>query len=318
MPDGQTRYAVLGTGALGGLYGALLAKTGQDVHFLARSDYHHVRSHGLRVDTPLGDFQLENVSVYQRADDMPKADVAIVAWKATANKVLPEVLPAVCDRETTVLVLQNGWDVERDSANVVGPAAVLGGCCFLCSNKIGPGHIRHLDYGRIAIGEYGESKRGEVTKRMQQIATDFEAAGIDMTLAEDLRKVRWKKLTWNIPFNGLSVALGADTRQIMTDEHTAQLAKDLMLEVQAAARHCGVEFSETHIQKMLDDTRKMVPYASSMLLDYQNKREMEVEAIVGNPLRAAQKAGYSPPKMEMLYQQLCYINRINQEETSGT
>lgn len=315
MPAERPRYAILGTGAVGGLYGSLLARAGQEVHFLARSDYDHIRSNGLRVDTPLGDFHLPEVNVYDDVSRMPKVDFALVTWKATANGALADALPAVCNSETTVVVLQNGWDVERDAANVVGPAAIVGGCCFLYSNKVGPGHIQHLGFGRIAIGEYGESKRGEVTKRMKRISEHFEQASIDVTLAEDLAKVRWKKLTWNIPFNGLSVVLGADTGQIMSNPNTEKLAAELMHEVRTAAKHCGTEYSEGHIQKMLDDTREMAPYASSMLVDFQLEREMEVEAIVGNPLRAAQKAGYNPPKMEMLYQQLCYINRVNQDSS---
>ena len=307
------RYAILGTGALGGLYGALLSRSGQEVHFLARSDYSHIKSHGLRVDTPLGDFHLKSVNVYQEPQQMPVVDVAIVAWKTTANSALKETLPAVCGSETTVLVLQNGWDIERDSANIVGPSAILGGCCFLCSNKVGPGHIHHLDYGRIAFGEYSVSKLGEITDRMRHIAEHFQVAGIDVTPAENLSAVRWKKLTWNIPFNGLSVVLDADTGQLMSDPFTQQLARDLMIDVKQAAEHCGVEIQESHIQKMLEDTRNMVPYASSMLLDYQNKRPMEVEAIFGNPLRAAQQHGFTPKKIEMLYQQLRYIDKVNRE-----
>ncbi len=80
---------------------------------------------------------------------MPKVDVAIVAWKSTANAALADALPHVLKDDGCVLVLQNGWDVERDAAHLVGAERVLGGCCFLCSNKVGPGHIHHLDYGRL-------------------------------------------------------------------------------------------------------------------------------------------------------------------------
>ena len=305
----MTSYAVLGTGALGGLYGGLLARAGFEVHFLLHSDYEHVRDHGLKVDTPLGDFHLTRVNAYGSADDLPRVDVAIVAWKSTANAALPEALPRVLKDDGCALVLQNGWDVERDTAKLVGAERVLGGCCFLCSNKVGPGHIHHLDYGRIAFGEYAPLLSGSITPRMRAIEADFRQALIDMTATEDLGRTRWAKLMWNIPFNGLSVVLNALTDRIMAEPHTAQLAELLMREVRAAAAGCGSVIDESMITKLLDDTRKMVPYASSMLLDYQQSRPMEIEAIFGNPLRAAQAAGIPTPRIEMLYQQLVFLSR---------
>ncbi len=305
----MTSYAILGTGALGGLYGGLLARAGAEVHFLLHSDYEHVRVHGLRVDTPLGDFHLEKVNAFQSPADMPPVDVAIVAWKSTANAALAEALPRVLKEDGCALVLQNGWDVERDAARLVGAERVLGGCCFLCSNKVGPGHIHHLDYGRIAFGEYAPLLSGSITERMRRIEADFRRAGVDITPTEDLGRTRWAKLMWNIPFNGLSVVLEALTDRIMAQPHTARLAEQLMREVHLAAAGCGSVIDESMIAKLLEDTRKMVPYASSMLLDYQQGRPMEIEAIFGNPLRAAQAAGVVVPRIEMLYQQLCFKSR---------
>ena len=303
----MTTYAVLGVGALGGLYGGLLARSGQEVHFLLQSDFNHVKQHGLRVDTPLGDFHLRSPSVFQKASDMPSVDVAIVAWKTTANAALAETLPHVLRPDSSVLVLQNGWDIELDSAKVVGAERVMGGCCFLCSTKVGPGHIQHLDCGKIIFGEYAPLLSGAATERMQRTHADFSRAGIDIVMTEDLRQTRWSKLMWNIPFNGLSVVLGAMTDSIMGHAHTARLAEDLMREVRTAAAACGSQIDESFVDKLLNQTRNMVPYASSMLVDFQNHRPMEVEAIFGNPLRAAQAAGVSTPRIEMLYHQLSYL-----------
>lgn len=310
-PNGMS-YAILGTGALGGYYGGLLARSGLDVRFLLRSDYAHVREHGLRIDSPQGSFHLPSVQCYDSpaklAEQTPAVDVAIVAWKTTANAALKETLQQVCGPNTMVLVLQNGLDVEREAAACVGAERVLGGCCFLCCNKVGPGEIQHIDYGRIAFGEYAVELAGSITPRMQSIASDFQRAGIDMQPAQDLRKVRWSKLVWNIPYNGLSVVLDADTRQLMQDPQSELLVQSLMREVCQSANHCGCSIDESHIEKMLEDTRRMIPYDSSMRLDFLARRPMEVEAIFGNPLRAAIEAGYHPHKIEMLYQQLCFID----------
>ena len=131
-----TRFGVIGGGALGGLYGALLAKAAFDVHFLLRSDAGHVRHHGWKVETPLGDFDVPVVNVHTSVETMPACDVTVVALKTTQNAILQSLLPKPTSQGGCVLVLQNGLDVERDAAVVVGPERVLGGCCFLCSNKV--------------------------------------------------------------------------------------------------------------------------------------------------------------------------------------
>lgn len=297
-------YAIIGTGALGGLYGGMLANSGHDVHFLANSDVQHIRDHGLKVDSPWGNFHLQDVNVYQSADDLPTCDVTIVALKTTRNNLLPELLPAPTRDGGVVLVLQNGLGVEAESAKVVGDDRVLGGCCFLCSNKVAPGHIHHLDFGRIVFGEY---RKKEVTPRVEQICSELVAAGIDSRTADNLDLVRWRKLMWNIPFNGLSVALNASTKDIVDNPHSQALADSIIREVHAGAAACGVSIPDKMINITMDNTKKMVPYDSSMRVDFLNGRPMELEAILGIPLQTAKSQGHSMPCVEMLYQTLQFI-----------
>lgn len=305
------KYAVLGTGALGGLYGSLLARAEREVHFLARSDFPHIQAHGISVKSHWGNFDLPQINVYEAASSMPVVDVAIVAWKTTSNSQLAETLESVCGPETLVLVLQNGYDIEQDAADVVGSERVLGGCCFLCCNKTGPGAIDHLDYGMIAYGEFGTPHAGRITDRMLAIQADFEAAGIPNQPSENLRLVRWKKLMWNIPFNGLSVVLQSDTKRITQCDASRELAIALMQDVRQAAAACGYDVPQEFADKMMRDTERMVPYASSMLLDYRARRPIEVEAIFGNPIRAARQQGYEAQRVETLYQQLRFLDEVN-------
>ncbi|MGB0760587.1 MAG: putative 2-dehydropantoate 2-reductase [Rubripirellula sp.] len=303
-----TRFGVIGGGALGGLYGAMLAKAGFDVHFLLRSDAGHVRHHGWKVETPLGDFDVPVVNVHTSVETMPACDVTVVALKTTQNAILQSLLPKPTSQGGCVLVLQNGLDVERDAAVVVGPERVLGGCCFLCSNKVGPGHIRHLDHGRILLGDYQQSQHA-ISDRASAVFEDLVYAGIDAKLVSDLATARWKKLMWNIPFNGLSVVLNASTWELMESPEACGLARDLIEEVHQAAKACGSAISEKVIQTTLDVTREMVPYDSSMRLDYLNQRPMEIEAILGNPIRRAEACGCKMPRVEMLYHELLFLNR---------
>lgn len=313
----KRRYAILGAGALGGLYGGLLAKAGFEVHFLFHRDYDHVVANGLRVDTVLGDFVLPDVHAHATADSMPPCDVTIVGLKTTRNDRLPELLPPPSRDGGVVLVLQNGLDVEADSARVVGVDRVLGGCCFLCSNKVGPGHIRHIDYGRIRFGEYSAERPG-VTPRAEQIRDDLKSAGIDAEAVPNLRLTRWQKLMWNIPFNGLSVALDASTKELMEQPDALALCEAIVREVHDGAASCGVEIPSKAIETTIEHTRVMVPYDSSMRLDFRNRRPMEIDAIFGRPLEAVARHGATMPRVEMLCQQLRFIDARNRDAATGS
>ncbi|BCL35302.1 putative 2-dehydropantoate 2-reductase [Nostoc sp. MS1] len=315
----EGKYAVLGTGALGGYYGAKLQKAGLDVHFLLKSDYEQVSQHGLIVESKDGDFTLPQVNAYNDVAKIPQCDVVVVALKTTQNHLLAKLLPPVVKDNGVVLVLQNGLGIEEEITKIVGKVHVIGGLCFLCSNKVGAGHIRHLDYGHITLGEYIEGYAATgITDRMQQIGNDFQAAGIEIELSTDLLLGRWKKLMWNIPYNGLSVVLNARTDELMADTYTRILVEQIMREVQAGANSMGRTIPDSFMQTMLDYTVKMKPYRTSMKIDYDECRPLEVEAIVGNPLRKAQALGVNLPQISCLYHQLKFLDRrlvISQQST---
>jgi 2-dehydropantoate 2-reductase len=305
-------YAILGTGALGGFYGAKLQKSGLEVHYLLKSDYQQVSEQGLIIESKDGDFSLPQVNAYNNVDKMPQCDVVIVSLKTTQNQLLPDLLPPIVKDDGVVLVLQNGLGIEAEIAEIVSNVHVIGGLCFLCSNKVAPGHIHHLDYGQITLGEYTSNYQSTgITKKMQEVTADFENAGISIELLEDLLLGRWKKLVWNIPYNGLSVILDARTDELMTDIHTRQLVESLMWEVVAGAKSTGRTIPESFIQTMLDYTVKMKPYRTSMKIDFDEKRPLEIEAIFGNPLRKAAAEGVNLQQIRCLYQQLKFLDIRN-------
>ncbi|WP_373536096.1 putative 2-dehydropantoate 2-reductase [Microcoleus sp.] len=307
-------YAIVGTGALGGFYGARLQKAGLEVNFLLRTDYDRVKKHGLTIESPEGDFTLPQVRAYRDADKMPQCDVVILALKTTQNHLLPKLLPTLLKDNGVVLVLQNGLNAEPQIAQIVGAERVIGGLCFLCSYKVSPGHICHIDYGTITLGEYAQDYKAiGITDRLRQIAEDFQLAEIPIEMSEDLLLSRWKKLVWNIPYNGLSVILNARTDELMANPDTLILVEEIMAEVIAAAKSCDRIIPDNFIPNMLEYTHKMKPYRTSMKIDYDESRPLEVEAIFGNPIRVAQKAGVKLPQIEVLYRMLKFVDVQRQE-----
>ncbi len=306
------RYAVIGTGAVGGFYGAKLQQAGQDVHFLLHRDYQHVKEQGLRIDSVEGDFLLPEVQAYQSTQTMPKCDAVIVALKTTQNHLLAELLPPILKPDSAIILLQNGIGVEPELAQKFPTQHILGGLCFLCSNKVAPGYIHHVDYGAISLGEYGEnySARG-ITATLKKVAADFTKAGVEINLVENLLAARWQKLVWNIPFNGLSVVLDATTNQLIENPAIYELSKQLMYEVRLGAEAHSCDISEDFIQKMLNHTAQMKPYRTSMKIDFDLQRPLEIEAMFHAPLAIAASFGVELPKIKMLYQQLSFLNQQN-------
>jgi 2-dehydropantoate 2-reductase len=315
------RYAIIGTGAIGGYYGARLQQAGCDVHFLLRSDYEAVQQNGLQVTSVQGDFELPVVNAYRTAAEMPAVDVAVVALKTTHNHQLPQLLPSI-NPGGAILSLQNGFDVEGAIAQALESAvspvpSLLGGLCFICSNKVGPGNIHHLDYGRVLLGAHRNDQQPcAPTALMEAIFADFKQASIEIAMTDDLPMARWQKLVWNVPYNGLSVVLDATTAEMMNSEAIKSLVSTLMSEVVSVANAWGQatspqlqrRISTDVIATMLSQTAQMKPYRTSMKIDYDEGRSLELEAILGNPLRAAQQLGVPVPTMTMLYQQLTFLD----------
>ena len=316
------RYAVIGTGAIGGYFGGRLRQADCDVHFLLRSDYEQVRQHGLRVESVDGDFTLEQVNAYDRSADMPPVDVVMVALKTIHNSKIAELLPAL-KAGGVVVCLQNGWAVERAIAHQIeenkGLAPeLIGGLCFIYANKPNPGHIQHLGYGKLVLGAY--AAQGDICvqrrARIEAIAADFKQANIAVETTEDLPMARWRKLVWNVPYNSLSVILNATTGEMMADDGVRSLIKTLMQEVLAIANAWGDRtspgmsrhISENFIEQMLNITAEVSTYNTSMKVDYDNKKPLEIEAILGEPLRVAKSLNVAVPAMTMLYQQLAFLD----------
>jgi len=299
----RLKYGIIGTGALGGFYGSMLAHAGNEVHFLFHSDYDFVCKNGLKVDSVLGNFCLPNVNAYNDTAQMPKCDVVLVCLKTTNNKKLSKLLPPLIHSKTCVILVQNGLNIERDLAFLFPDLSIAGALAFICSNKTSAGHIVHLDYGKITIGAFQNIDQ-EVLK---QVSIDFNMARVPAEISTNLNVSRWKKLVWNIPYNGLCVVLNTTTEKLMSNSKTYNLVRDLMFEVVRAADACGVHIDDGFVQQMLDSTRLMKPYAPSMKLDFDFKRPLEIGAIYSAPLEESRKNGLDMAKVNMLEKQLFYI-----------
>ncbi len=296
-------YAIIGTGALGGYYGGKLAQAGHNVHFLLNSDYKFVKENGLQVDSVNGNFHLKPINAYQITNRMPASDVVLVCLKTNNNCLLKDILPPLLHKNTVIILIQNGLGIEKELAISFPDHSIAGGLAFICSSKIDAGHIAHYDYGHINIGSY----QGENPEILKQICNDFNQSGIKAELTLNLNQARWQKLVWNIPYNGMTVALNTTTDRLMKQPDSRQLIWEMMIEVVEAANRCGAEMKDDFARKMMELTERMTPYAPSMKVDFDAKRPLEIDAIYTNPVKTALKAGFNMQKVAMLEKQLRFI-----------
>ena len=297
------RYGIIGVGAIGGYYGSKLAYSGQDVHFLSHSDYQFVKEMGMQVDSCDGSFHLDKVNVYQQAADMPKCDVVIVGLKTTNNHLLSELLPPLLHEHTAVVLIQNGIGVEADVQQMFPNVQLIAGLAFICSAKTEPGRVNHQCYGSINLANY--SCKDETL--FDNILKDFTAAAIPAA-SVPYDEARWKKAVWNMPFNGMTVALNTRTDLLLKNPATRQLIRDLMMEVVEASRALGVSgVDETFVEKMIQMTDEMTPYSPSMKLDFDFHRPMEIHYLYTRPIEIARAAGYRMAKLEMLEAELRFL-----------
>ena len=298
------RYGVIGSGAIGGYYGGKLAKAGQEVHFLFRSDYEYVKKNGLQVDSCDGSFHIQ-ANAYNNTADMPQCDVVLVCLKSVNNDKLKKLLPPLLHPRTLVVLIQNGIGVEEDVQRDFPGIQLAAGLAFICSAKTEHGRVNHQCYGSINLANY--SCKDEAL--MQAVVSEFREAGIETGLVE-YHEARWKKAVWNMPFNGMTVALHAQTDELLKHPATRQLIREQMMEVVGAARALGVNgVDESFVDKMIQMTDEMTPYSPSMRLDYDFHRRMEIYYLYTRPIETARKAGFRMSKLEMLEAELKFLEK---------
>ncbi len=307
------RIAVVGAGAVGGYYGAKLANFGRDVHFLMRSDLRAVRRSGIRIRGKQENIHLAKVNAHASTEEIGRCDLVLIALKTTANPELLSLLPPLLHERTMLLTLQNGLGNEEFLAQNFGAERVIGGLCFVCLNRISPGVIEHYDVGRVILAEFGSYPLA----RTHDISWEFKRSGVVCTVAQNLAFERWRKLVWNIPFNGLSIAAGGiDTGAILADENLRLKALALMDEVIAGANLCGYALPTALALQQMKLTQSLGAYKPSTLIDFQNGRPLEIEAIWGEPLRRARAAGAPMPRLAELYHELKTLDEERHESAS--
>ena len=297
------RIAIVGAGAVGGYFGARLAHAGQDVTFIARGAHlAAIRARGLHVVSPaLGDF-----TVKARAEEHTAAvgpvDLVIFAVKAYDNDTaIPQLAPLV-GSDTAVLTLQNGVDSTTELASAVGESQVLGGTTYVATAVEAPGRIAQTGVHRSII--FGEvfGSRGRITPRVQAIADVLEAADIQVTPVADARVPIWDKFVYLAAFSGFTGASRLAIGHIWKYPHVREMFYAASREIAAIAKAEGVAISANRFETLEEYMANIPPTTrSSLLIDLEQGKRIEVEALQGAAVRRAARHGVPVPIMATLY-----------------
>lgn len=288
---------VIGTGAVGSFYGALLARQDVEVSVVARSDYERIKKNGIQILSKNDQYEFCPHQVLRSAAELgEKPDYVLLCIKVVEGADRVGLLKDAVGPDTAIVLISNGIDIEQEIAEAFPHNELISGLAFICVTRMAPGQIWHQAYGRLALGNY---PRG-FSEKTKALCALYEQAGIPCVASPDIVTARWQKCVWNAVFNPLSVLSGGlTTADILATQEV--ICRAIMKEVVDIAKAAGHPLAEDVVDLNIASTHKMPPYKTSMLLDFEAGRPMETEAILGNAVRCGRRFGIAIPHLESVY-----------------
>jgi 2-dehydropantoate 2-reductase len=291
---------IVGAGAVGGLFGSALARQGARVAVVCRSDYDAVKRDGYDIRSPLlGEHRFRPEHVYREvAECKEPPDYLLLTSKVLASVDRAALIRPAVGAGTVIVLIQNGIDIEAEIAHAFPANELLSSLAFVAVGRGAPGQVNHQSLGSLILGRYP----GGTSPAAQRLAAAFEAGKIPCKVTDDVVSARWQKAVWNATFNPISIMGGVlDTAAMLRTADEEAFVRRAMQEVCDVAQAVGHPQNPKLIDQMVAGTKAMPPYKTSMALDYENGRPMEIEAILGNTVRAGRKAGVATPTLDAIY-----------------
>jgi 2-dehydropantoate 2-reductase len=300
------RVLVFGTGAVGGYFGACLARGGHDVTFVARgTTLAALRERGLVVELPTERWHLTDLRAVDTPAAGPRPDVVLVCVKSYDTPAAATALRGIVWSKAILLSLQNGIENEEILAAQLGIPPPMVAYTRIGVAMTTPGVIVYSGRGEIVFGEPDGSR----SPRAERLAAALAAAGVPHQLRDDVLVGAWEKLAWNAGFNAVTTLTGTTVAEVLAHPGTRDLVVRAMEEVDAVATALGIPVRRERTQAVLDDSIRGLPdFETSMLQDYRRRRRLEHDAITGAVVRAASRTGVAVPINRTL---LALLDRID-------
>ena len=295
----MTKILVIGAGAIGCFYASKLANQGVEIVLWCRSNYDFIKKNGLEIESYLGNYHFIPYRVLKNLDEADDDfDYILIATKNLPSIDISQLILKILKPKTKIILFQNGIHIENNLAKNFANHEIISAIAFIAVSRKFPNIIHHQDYGKLTVGTYNN----KASKYVYFLADLWKKAGIEVEVSDNILQERWKKLVWNGAFNPLSVILRSkNTAEILNNHLALDLVKNIMNEIIDLAHADNCELSKDIIEKNIIATKKMKPYKTSMLLDFEAGREMEIEAILGNAIKFAKSKSFLTPYLSTIY-----------------
>jgi 2-dehydropantoate 2-reductase len=293
------RIVIMGAGAVGTFFGALLVRGGQEVCFVARgAQLDALGRAGIRIESLLlGEIVVPRVHVVPRAIDAGGADLVLVCVKANQTSAILDDLAAVVAPATSIVTLQNGVDSDDVVANRFGRERVFPAVVYVGATVDSPGVVSHVAAGTIVVG----ARAGGDAARLPAIREALSASGQPVRISDDIQCERWQKLLWNAAFNTVSAITGRAPRELLATDAARAILGGIMREVVAVAQASGVPLRDSDIEPQIAWTERATAIRTSMMVDRERHRAMEIDALIGVIVHTGRAHAVPTPMSETVY-----------------
>ncbi len=310
------KILIVGAGAVGGYFGGMLARSGEDVTFLARGEHlKAIQEKGLYIKSINGDFNIK-VKAVEKPNDNEKYDLIIIAVKSYDLSNACNNIKGIVKNETVLMSFLNGVDSEEIIGSIFGADKVIGSVAFIGSQISEAGVISHTASGMITIGELKPPSLPSPTRgegggegRCEEILNIFERAKIPIKLSENIQKDIWAKMVWNAGFNAITALTGSLVSDVLSIPESRKIVEMTMKETVEVANKKGIRLSDDLAEKTISKTLKAGEIKTSMLQDRENGKAMEIDSINGAIVRLGHEMNIPVPVNETLYGALKVVNK---------
>lgn len=304
MKESEKIILVVGAGAVGGYFGACIARSGRRVIFLVKENYINLlKEKKIRIKSVNGDFSVDAEFITD-CKSAGVVDLILFCVKSyDTESAIISTIPAIGEN-TVIVSLQNGVDNEEKIGKIAGMEKVIGGVAYIGARLLQPGIIEHSAAGRVAIGELD----GTITERVKEIGSLFENAGVPCEISRNIKTILWKKLMWNAAFNPITALTGCTIKEVMDNPLSRELVRDVMKEVSCVAKYEGVEITDSDIDDAIRFSEGIGHVKTSMLHDIEGGKRLEIEALNGTVVKIGKTHGLNVPLNRTLYECLSLID----------
>ncbi len=296
---GSMKFVVVGSGAIGCFYGSLLARAGEDVTFVARGNtLTQLQQQDLIVQSIWGDYSMPVHAIdTTKLHEVQACDYVLLTVKSTALADVMGELDQLVTKKTKIVCVLNGIGNEEILADRFGEETIIGASAFASVIVEQPGFIRHVASGDIMMGSWNNQS----SESLQLLARAFQRAGVNVILADNMKKAKWEKLLWNISYNPITALTRKTVGEAIADPQIYHIMNRVTEEYLNVVESIGMTFEEEMKSNVLYPNEFVRNHKTSMLQDLESGRKMELDSIMGHVIRVAKEQNVLIPTIESMY-----------------